>query len=408
MSETVSRNVGRVAMAAFAPKYDSSFYILNSFLILISVFDIPSEHPLRRTKNHKKGLVMIVDGSTKRVLVTGANGFIGSNLVEALLERGYEVTCLVREKARIERLKKIGAEIEICRGLDDREALRRAVAGKDAVFHVAGALRALKTSWFFHVNEEGTRNMAAACAEQPRPPVFVFVSSLAATGPAVEGISGEGRPRRETDPPRPISNYGRSKLAGETAIRRFAESVPISIVRPAIVLGPADRAGLGMFKPVARFRFHAMPGNGRQRMSIIHVADLAELLILAAERGRRITADASHPLSAARGCYFAACDEYPTYAELGTILRDAVGRRVVIRFPMHMSAIWAIAASTEAVSRVVRRPFYLNIDKAREIAAGSWICSPQTAIEELGFAPKFSLNDRIKQTAAWYRRAGWL
>ena len=338
-----------------------------------------------------------------RVLVTGGNGFVGTNLVEMLQARGDEVTCLVRKSPRLERLKSLGARLAYFDGLGDESAIREAVANQQVVYHVAGATAALSRQRFYEINEQGPHNIAQACAEQPEPPVLVCVSSLAACGP----VSSSGEPVREGDTPRPVSVYGRSKLAGERAVRQTADRVPTSIVRPGIVLGPADVNGFAMFRPIKRFGVHVTPGSGRQKFSIIHVTDLCRLIILAAERGRRIAVEENDE-SRALGCYFGTNDEFPSWAELGKMVAKALDRRRVLIVPVARPCVWMVAAAVQGVSQVIRRPLYLNWDKAREITAGSWICSPEAAKTELGFTPEAPLAERLRQTAQWYRDAGWL
>jgi len=339
-----------------------------------------------------------------KVLVTGASGFIGSHLVEALAARGEEVTCLVRKTSPLDRLQPLGVRLAYG-DVTDRESLRAAVAGKQIVYHLAGLNRALRVQQFYRVNQQGVANVAQCCGRQTTPPVLVSVSSLAAAGPAVDG-----QMRAEIDPPVPVSNYGRSKRAGELAAEELADRVPITVVRPPIVLGEADPQGLQIFSTVARFGVHPVPGLGRNRFSLIHAADLAELLILAARRGRRLEPggdDGNNGGGRSRGYYFAACEEHPSYAELGRKVAVALGRRVLV-LPMPRAATWILATANEAISQVFRRPLLLGLDKAREAAAGSWLCSPQAAIAELGFSVAAPLADRLRQTAQWYRDHRWL
>ena len=338
-------------------------------------------------------------------LVTGANGFIGSNLVAALLARGDRVRGLVRPASRLDLLDV--TDIELVHGdVADPESVRRAATGVDVVYHVAGCVRALRRERFLEINEQGVRHVASACAEQPNPPVLILVSSLAACGP-----SRRGRPRVETDPPEPVSTYGLSKRAGELAARRWANEVPITVVRPAIVLGLGDRAGLAMFRSVFRFRVHAMPRYGHDRFSVIDARDLAKLLILVAERGARVTVEENDPDTQTpngRGCYFVACLETPTYAELGRMIGQASRRRVTVPIPIPMPGVRGCAAVGDLLGKTMGRPVYSNPDKAREIAAGSWTCSPRNAARELGFTVGTPLAKRLRQTVHWYRRHGWL
>jgi nucleoside-diphosphate-sugar epimerase len=234
------------------------------------------------------------------------------------------------------------------------------------------------------------------------PPVVVLVSSLAAAGP-----SQDDHLRAEPEPAAPVSHYGRSKLAAESAARRWADQIPISIVRPSIVLGPADAEGLALFRAVRRCHVHLIPGYHATRYSLVHVSDLCDLMLRAAERGQRITAEDSDA-NRGTGCYFAACSENPTFWEFGKMLRKAVGCRFSVNLPIPKFCVWEVAAVGELFSKLTKRPLLMKLDKAREITAGSWTCSIRKATEQLGYQPSAPLQQRLNDTARWYREAGWL
>jgi nucleoside-diphosphate-sugar epimerase len=337
-----------------------------------------------------------------KVLVTGASGFIGTHLVSALAKRGDEITCLVRRSSRIDSLQHAGVRF-VYGDVTDRASVLPAVKGQQTVYHVAGLTQALVARDFYRVNQRGVANVARACAAQTTPPVLVSVSSLAAAGPANHGV-----PKTEADRAEPVSHYGHSKLAGERAAERFADRVPITIVRPPIVLGEADRVGLSLFRSIARFGVHMVPGLDRRGFSLIHADDLVELLLLAAERGKRLPPHPRPESCGRQGYYFAACEEDPTYAELGRTVAEAMGRRFVLVIPTAAPLVWTVAAAGEAISRVRRNPLFMNLDKAREITAGNWLCSARAAAAELDFAVTVPLFERLRQTAQWYREKKWL
>ena len=332
-----------------------------------------------------------------RVLVTGATGFIGHHLVHALLEKRDRVCCLVRPTSDTRRLSTDQVSLAIG-DITDPASLQPALAGVGVVYHLAGALTASSREAFRSVNEAGTRNLVEACAQLGSPPTLVLLSSLAAAGP-----NSDDRPRREQDPDAPISNYGRSKLAGERAARASGARVSLTIVRAPIVFGEWDRDVYKMFRLV-KLGVHLIPVRPQQRYSLIHTADLASLLIRAAASGERAV-----PGSEASGLYYAGYDEQLTYAELGAQLAAALGRRRVVNVRIPQLLTWTVAAGFEVLARLTGQPpDIINFDKAREGFAGSWSCSPAKAQQQLGFRPAQPLQARLGQTADWYRSSGWL
>jgi nucleoside-diphosphate-sugar epimerase len=347
--------------------------------------------PQRRLDRQVRGDVM----NRHQILVTGATGFIGWHVLQALQQRGDEITCLRRAASDVSRYA--GADIRWVVGdVTQPETLPTALHGVDVVYHLAGATAALGRRGYFHVNEGGTRHLLAACASQSQPPIVVVVSSLAAVGPTCNG-----RPLDAAEPLRPVSQYGRSKRAAELAAHQFADRVPVTVIRPPLVFGPWDKCVLKIFRPISRFGVHWTPSFATRRLSVVHAADLAEALVLAARVGRRLS-----PLHG-QGYYTVACEERPTYAELGRRMAAALGcRTVVVRTPSAVT--WTVAGAAEVLARLRRRPAIFSWDKAREAVAGDWTCSAELATRELGWRCGADLDTRLRETVDWYRERGWL
>jgi nucleoside-diphosphate-sugar epimerase len=325
-----------------------------------------------------------------KIAVTGATGVVGSHLAEALRQRGHDVVCLVRSPEKAASLSAIGCRL-VKGDLDNEAALREVVGGAEIVHHVAGAVTAAGggDAAFIRVNREGTARVAAA-SKAANVARLVYTSSLAAAGPAVRGT-----PVADASACGPVTPYGRSKLAGEEAVR--ASGVPFTIVRPASVYGPRDRNQfLPAFK-LARTGWAPVLGDGRQELSLIHVRDLADALVAAGESPRTLgrAYHAAHPQ---------VVNQRELFAAIGRAMGRAHVRIVPVPKPVVMALLYIVGSGADLVgSGTVLRP-----TKAPEFFAPAWTCSSAPLETDSGWKARLGLDEGLADTARWYKDAGWL
>jgi len=321
-----------------------------------------------------------------KALVTGATGFVGSHLVEALRREGHEVVALVRTPGKAGFLTSLGVA-QTSGDLSDPDAIAHAADGRDVVFHVAGLTAALDEAGYFAVNRDGTRAIAEG-AERAGVNRLVYVSSMAAAGPAAPG-----RPLTGAESPAPITAYGRSKLAGEHEVR--TRRVPWTIVRPPMVYGPRDREVLKVFR-LARLGIAPVFGNGRQELSGVHAADLAGALLAAARSSAAIG-----------GVYYACHPQIFNSEEFVRTVGRAMGRSVVVvRIPRAVGHV-ALSA-TGALARAAGRATILNADKGNEFFQPAWTGDPGPLTAATGWRAVHDLASGLADTCQWYRSARWL
>jgi len=332
---------------------------------------------------------MITNAAPGTALVTGGTGFVGSHLVELLLSRGYDVTCLVRDRRRLRWLQ--GLRVRLVDGdcLDPR-SLAAAVRGQAVIFHVAGLTKAFRPREYYEVNHSGTTNLLEACAREGRGiRKFVLVSSLAAAGPAAEG-----KAVTDADLPHPVSDYGKSKLLAEVETLRFRERFPIVILRPSAVYGPRDTDVFELFRWASKGFILDM--RGERFLNWCYVEDLAEGLLLAAER----------PVPSG-SIYFIAEDRIYSLTEFHTALQRTGGVTArIIRVPHWIGSV--IGAASEAAGRLRGRATIMNRQKVREAAQEYWTCDLGKAHAELGFTARVALEEGLTRTWQWYRENNWI
>lgn len=327
----------------------------------------------------------------RKVLLTGASGFVGSHLLERLCAAGIPTVALVRRKDQQEslsaRFPQAGTQLG---SIDAPATVAAALRGVTHVVHCAGCTKALRTADFFTVNQLGARHVVTAVNEQAgQVRRLVHISSLAAVGPATSAA-----PAREDASPRPVSDYGRSKLAGEEEVRRHCRTEWV-ILRPPGVYGPRDREFLRLFKAV---RAHACPsfGGGRQELSLVYVKDLVEIAV----------ACLTHP-QAANQTYHVAADEVVTARGLA----QGIARQMSVRtvpLPLPWAVLWCVCVGQEVLSKLTRRASVLDRQKYAELRAAGWVSATGKLRQELGLTCATTLAEGLAQTLAWYRQAGWL
>ena len=332
--------------------------------------------------------------------VTGATGFIGTRLTKKLIESGTKVTCLVRQQSNIQTLKNLGCEF-VYGDLRNETLTLPGLERCDTLFHVAAMKNAANPKDMLAINPCATRNLFEAVLQSSATPRVVHVSSLAACGP-----STKHRPTVETDRAAPVSYYGRSKLESEQIATTYADRLPISIVRPPIVMGQGDSNGLKMFKLIEQFNYHLIPGLKDRQYSAIHVDDLVNALICVAKQGKPISsAGESDP--SATGIYFASTEQL-SYADLGRNIGLAMGRSRTRCLYIARPILWSIGAVNSLLAWATKRPYLLNLDKYQEVVAGDWTCSSEKLFTETDFDSSVPFVDRLKQTIQWYQENGWL
>jgi 2-alkyl-3-oxoalkanoate reductase len=307
---------------------------------------------------------------TRLVAVTGATGFVGPHLVAALARRGWKIRLLVRRWSPLPSLAGVEAEL-VLGDVSDEAALRRLVDGADTVIHAAGLIKARRSSDFRTVNRDGTA-LVSKLAPTAR---FVLLSSLAAREPL-------------------LSPYGASKRAAEEAVA--GRSGPWLAVRAPAVYGPGDRETLAYFRAVAR-GFAPRPNLPDARLSLIHVADLAEALALAVERPA--AASVCEIDDGREGGYGYPDMQAAAEAALGRTARTLAIPRIA------MEGVALVNRASHALGGPVQ---ILTPGKVKEIFHIDWTVHDRRLAAAIGFAARYDLASGFGDTILWYRRQGWL
>ena len=328
------------------------------------------------------------------ILITGATGFIGGFIVDEALSRGMQVWVAVRPTSSRKYLSDPRIQfLEL--NLSDKEQMKRQMDGLrfDYVVHAAGATKCLHAEDFFRSNTEGTKNLVQALMEQQMPlKRFVFVSSLSVYGPVAEQ-----QPYREIcgdDTPQPNTAYGRSKLAAEQYIESI-EGFPYVILQPTGVYGPRERDYFMMAKSIKSHTDFSV-GYKPQDLTFVYVLDVVQAIFLALDCQKT------------GGKYMLSDGEVYSSRTFSDLIHRELGHPWLLRIKAPIWLLRIITFCGEYIGRMTGKISALNNDKYNIMKQRNWRCDIKPAMSELGYKPKYQLDEGVRLTIKWYKENNWL
>lgn len=334
----------------------------------------------------------------KKILITGAGGFIGSFIVEEALRRQYDTWAGVRPSTGREYLQDPDIRF-IQLHYADKEQLKRQLLEQhgqtgrwDCIIWNLGATKCRQPQDFDTINYGFLRNFVEALIEtRTVPGQFIMTSSLGAWG---AGDEKNYTPIRPDDPPAPETRYGKSKLRAEEYLRSLP-GFPYVIFRPTGVYGPREKDYFLMMKTIACGVDFAA-GYRRQALTFIYVKDLVKAMFLAIDKG------------VVRRAYFVSDGAVYAPSDFRRYVRQALHKRFVLPLHLPLWILRAVCYSAAFIAARRGRTSTLNPDKYRILKQRNWICDTTDLQTELGFTPDYPLEKGIREAVQWYREAGWL
>lgn len=335
----------------------------------------------------------------KKILITGAGGFIGGFIVQEAIDRGYETWAAVRKTTSRkflvdERIHFIELDFTDAQALHDTLQAHVQEHGKwDYVVHNLGATKATNYIDFENVNYYYMKLLVDTLLEiDAVPQVFLLMSSLSVMGP---GDEKNYTPFKASDIPAPNTRYGLSKAKAENYLVMKGNEMPYTIFRCTGVYGPHERDYYLMMKSI-KMRFDFSVGFKKQMLTFIYVKDLARAVMMALEKG---------PL---RRAYFISEDRAYTQKEFRSIVANELKRKFVIPVVCPIWLVRIVCACSQWLGKVTGKPSTLNLDKFKILKQRNWLCDTADAERDFGFKAQYSLRQGVHEAIEWYKQAGWL